>query len=201
MRTMLMILALSLWLPACIWRDAAVVPTTTATSEAGGGSSAGGPIIDQTVTTLFGEEVVLRDFRGKALLIVNTASACEYTPQYQDLQTLQDLYAKRGFSVLAFPCNDFGDAEPGTPEQIHLFCTSHFQTTFPLFEKAHVIGDKLPLFKAMTEDTDLGIRGEIRANFTKFLVDPTGHVVARFEPAIKPLDARVTAQIERVLPQ
>lgn len=201
MRTILKLLALTLCLNACIWRNAGVAPTTAAVNENIRANPPGGPVIDQTVTTLFGEEVVLSDFRGKALLIVNTASACQYTPQYQDLQTLQDLYAQRGFTVLAFPCNDFGDEEPGTPEQIRLFCTSRYQTTFPLFEKAHVTGDKLPLFKALTESTDPGIRGEIRANFTKFLVDPTGHVVARFEPAVKPLDAQVIAQIERVLPQ
>ena len=158
-------------------------------------------MIDHTVKTLDGEEISLARYRGKTLLIVNTASQCGLTPQYEQLEALQQKYASRGFMVLGFPCNDFGSQEPGSAEEIKTFCSSKYQVSFPLFEKVRALGDKSPLYKTLTEEVDPALRGEIKWNFTKFLVDSNGHVVARFEPLVKPLDPQVTAQIEKLLPQ
>ena len=158
--------------------------------------------VDHEVKTLGGETVRLSDYRGKALLIVNTASFCGFTSQYADLKALQDAYAAKGFSVLAFPCNDFGEQEPGSPEEIKAFCSARFDVNFPLFEKIHAKGPKKsPLYKTLTEETAEGIRGEVRWNFTKFLVSPAGEVVARFEPNESPSGARVRAAVEAALPR
>lgn len=158
-------------------------------------------MIDHTVQTIDGEEVALSTYRGKALLIVNTASECGFTPQYEGLQALYEKYQSRGLVVLGFPCNDFGGQEPGTQSEIKSFCSSKFHVSFPLFDKVRAKGDKSPLYKTLTEEVDPALRGEIKWNFTKFLVDPTGRVVARFEPMVKPLDAEMLSQIEKVLPQ
>jgi glutathione peroxidase len=156
------------------------------------------PVLDHSVRTISGEAASLADYRGKALLIVNTASECGLTPQYSGLEALQARYGDRGLVVLGFPCNDFGAQEPGDAEQIQGFCRSRFGVSFPLFEKVRAKGDKSPLYKTLTElPGELG--GEIRWNFTKFLVDREGHVVKRFEPTVEPGAPEVTAAIEEVL--
>ena len=163
-------------------------------------TSTKGPIIDHTVNRLSGESVKLSDYRGKVLLVVNTASFCGYTRQYGDLKQLQDLYGKKGFTVLAFPCNDFGGQEPGSAEEIRSFCQAKFQVNFPLFEKIHAKGPKKsPLYKTLTEETSKEIRGEVRWNFTKFLINKKGEVVARFESSENPTSDRVQALIKKYL--
>jgi len=164
-------------------------------------SSPRSALIDHEVKRLDGTPAKLSDYRGKALLIVNTASFCGYTQQYADLKRIQDKYSAQGFTVLAFPCNDFGGQEPGSPEEIKRFCNARFDVNFPLFEKVHAKGpNKSPLYKTLTEQTGEGIKGEVRWNFTKFLVNPKGEVVARFEPGDNPDSAQVRKAIEKALP-
>ncbi len=188
---------------ACSWNDVKIAgaPTPTPNAAAPTAPATGDKVIDHTVKTLDGEEISLARYRGKTLLIVNTASQCGLTPQYEQLEALQQKYASRGFTVLGFPCNDFGSQEPGSAEEIKTFCSSKYQVSFPLFEKVRALGDKSPLYKTLTEEVDPALRGEIKWNFTKFLVDTNGRVVARFEPLVKPLDPQLTAQIEKLLPQ
>jgi glutathione peroxidase len=135
-----------------------------------------------------GQSVSLAQFRGQVLLIVNTASFCGFTPQYAGLESLFNTYKKRGFQVLAFPCNQFGAQEPGSAAEITSFCESHYGVTFPLFARIDVNGRRAhPLFRFLKERQPgfFGIR-RINWNFTKFLVDRQGNVVARHRPATKP---------------
>lgn len=160
-----------------------------------------GPVLDHTVKTIKGEDKSLADFRGKALLVVNTASQCGYTPQYEGLQELYAKYKARGFEVLAFPSNDFGGQEPGDEDEIAGFVDDKYGVQFPMFAKVPVKGEgKAPLFTTITEQTPEGIKGEIKWNFTKFLVDPSGRVVARYESNVDPMDTDLTAQLESILP-
>jgi glutathione peroxidase len=164
--------------------------------------AAGGPVLDHTVKLLDGTDKSLADYRGKALLVVNTASECGFTPQYADLQEVYAKYKERGLEVLAFPSNDFGEQEPGTPEEIRKFVESKYSVEFEMFDKVVIKGDaKAPLYKTLTEETADGIKGEVKWNFTKFLVDPQGHVVQRFDSAVSPSDPQVTTAIEKVLPK
>ena len=159
------------------------------------------PIHDSELKTLEGLPIHLDDFRGRALLIVNVASQCGLTPQYAGLQTLFDTYSPRGFSVLGFPCNQFGGQEPGTSEEIHTFCETQFGVTFPVVEKVEVNGDgRHPLFAELTAATDIeGYAGDVRWNFEKWLISPSGEIAARFSPLIKPDDARLVEAIEHEL--
>ena len=143
-------------------------------------------------SSLTGQPVPLTDFRGKVLLIVNTASECGFTPQYAGLQTLQDTYQTRGFDVLGFPCNQFGKQEPGDAEQIGAFCESRFHVTFPMFEKIDVNGaDAHPLYKWLTSEKP-GLLGTqaIKWNFTKFLLRRDGTIFKRYAPTTKPDEIR-----------
>lgn len=149
--------------------------------------------------SLSGQPVPLAEFRGKVLLIVNTASECGFTPQYAGLQALHDAYAARGLSVLGFPCNQFGKQEPGDAAQIGQFCEARFQVKFPMFEKIDVNGaDAHPLYKWLTSEKRgvLGTQG-IKWNFTKFLLRRDGTVFKRYAPTTKPEDIR--ADIETLL--
>lgn len=160
-----------------------------------------GPIIEHTVKLLDGTDKSLVDYRGKTLLVVNTASECGFTPQYAELQKLYADYKDKGLEVLAFPSNDFGEQEPGTPEQIRAFVDGEYHVEFTMFDKLVTTGpDKSPLYKTLTEDTAEGIAGDIKWNFTKFVIDPTGRVVARFEPAVSPSDPKLISAIEHALP-
>ncbi|MBK6406383.1 MAG: glutathione peroxidase [Holophagales bacterium] len=142
----------------------------------------------------------LADYQGKALLVVNTASKCGYTKQYAPMEQLYQKYKGRGFEVLAFPANDFMGQEPGTNEEIRAFCTANYKTTFPLFAKISVKGDGMhPLYKYLT--TLPGFSGDITWNFNKFLVDPTGKVVARFGTRVDPMSEEVTKKLEEILPK
>lgn len=162
-------------------------------------------IYDFRVKTQDGEEIPLSDYSGKVLLIVNTATGCGFTPQYDELQDLYELHQKDGFEILDFPCNQFGSQAPGSDEEIHSFCTSRYGITFPQFQKIDVNGENaIPLYKYLTENTtfagfsgakgvmmkavakaqdkDYKNNGKIKWNFTKFLIDRNGEISARFEP-------------------
>lgn len=156
-------------------------------------------VYDFTARTLAGAETSLGDFRGQVLLIVNTASLCGFTPQYEGLENLQRKFAARGFSVLGFPCNQFGAQEPGDEAEIGRFCTAHFGVSFPMFAKIAVNGpDTHPLYAFLKQEKTgtLGIE-KIKWNFTKFLIDRDGRPVARYAPATKP--RAIEAKIEALL--
>jgi glutathione peroxidase len=138
---------------------------------------------------------------GKALLVVNVASKCGLTPQYEGLERLQARFGEAGFTILGVPCNQFAGQEPGTPEEIQQFCSATYGVSFPLTEKLDVNGRRQhPLYEQLTavEDAD-GRAGEIDWNFEKFLISPAGEIVARFRPQTTPEDLQVTDAIERVL--
>lgn len=150
-------------------------------------------------TSLAGAPVSLDTYRGKVLLIVNTASECGFTPQYAGLQKLYDQYESRGFSVLGFPCNQFGKQEPGEAAQIGAFCERNYGVTFPMFGKIDVKGGNAhPLYRYLTDEAP-GIFGlkAIKWNFTKFLVDRNGNIVKRYAPSTK--HDEIAADIEKLL--
>ena len=163
-------------------------------------------IYDFKVKAQDGSDVSLSDYKGKVLLVVNTATGCGFTPQYDELQDLYDEFKDKGLGILDFPCNQFGDQAPGDDEEIHSFCTGRYGITFPQFSKVDVNGENaIPLFKWLAENTkfegfgmspmgmmlsgvvkkndkDYKKNGNIKWNFTKFLIDRNGEIVARFEP-------------------
>ncbi len=160
-----------------------------------------GPL-DFTVLDAEGNEVDLRDYEGKVLLIVNVASRCGLTRQYTALQELQETYGERGFTVLAFPANDFMGQEPGSNEEIQNFCRTSYGVTFPVFAKIAVKGrDQHPLYTWLTEESPEGMRGKIRWNFDKFLVGSDGVPLARYSPRTAPDDRELTRAIEGALPE
>ena len=145
-----------------------------------------------------GSEKALSDYKGKVLLIVNTASECGFTPQYKGLEELYERYRDKGLEVLAFPANNFGAQEPGSDAQIKEFCTLKYHVTFPLFAKTSVKGPDInPLYGFLT--TKAGFDGEISWNFNKFLVDRSGKVVARFDSKVTPLSDELLGKIEALL--
>jgi glutathione peroxidase len=149
--------------------------------------------------TIDGGSRALADYRGKALLVVNTASQCGYTPQYAGLETLYETYGNRGFAVLAFPANNFGSQEPGTDEEIRKFCASNYKIQFDLFSKISVKGPDIhPLYRHLT--TQPGFAGDITWNFNKFLIDANGKTVARFDSAVEPMSTGLTSKLEAILP-
>ena len=144
-------------------------------------------IYDFTATSLAGEDVALKRFEGQVLLIVNTASACGFTPQYRGLEALQKEFGPRGFAVLGFPCNQFGSQEPGDASQIEQFCESNYAVSFPMFAKIDVNGgDAHPLYQFLKSERSGLLGSSIKWNFTKFLVDRSGRVVARHAPTTTP---------------
>jgi glutathione peroxidase len=157
---------------------------------------------DLTINSLDGRPLDLHQFDGKATLVVNVASRCGLTPQYARLEELHERFAASGFSVLGVPCNQFGGQEPGTSEQIATFCSANYGITFPMTEKVEVNGPgKHPLYSrlAITRDAQ-GQAGDILWNFEKFLVSPSGEVVARFRPQTEPTSVEVVTAIEGALP-
>lgn len=177
-------------------------------------------IYDFSVKTRKGEDVSLSNYKGKVLLIVNTATGCGFTPQYDELQDLYDEFKDQGLEILDFPCNQFANQAPGDDEEIHSFCTGRYGITFPQFAKVDVNGDNaIPLFKWLTENTTfkgfgnspMGMmlsiavkksdkeyknNGNIKWNFTKFLIDRNGNIVERFEPTdIKNLKSKIQENI------
>jgi glutathione peroxidase len=144
-------------------------------------------IYDYSAKSLAGEETPLRRFEGKVLLIVNTASACGFTPQYKGLEALQQKLGARGFSVLGFPCNQFGRQEPGNAEEIGQFCANNYAISFPMFDKIDVNGNSAhPLYQYLKGEKSGLIGSAIKWNFTKFLVDRAGKVVGRYAPTTTP---------------
>lgn len=178
-------------------------------------------VYDFTVKAQDGGEVALSDYKGKVLLIVNTATGCGFTPQYDELQDLYELHQKDGLEILDFPCNQFADQAPGSDEEIHDFCTGRYGITFPQFSKIDVLGANAhPLYKYLSENTTFGgfgkgpmslivgaaakkidkdykNNGNVKWNFTKFLIDREGNIVSRFEPTDSLKD--VKAKVEEVL--
>ena len=159
-------------------------------------------IYDTPMHSLQGEPLDLRRFEDKALLIVNVASRCGLTPQYSGLESLQEQYADRGFTVLGVPCNQFGGQEPGSAEEIEAFCSTTYGVSFPMTEKLEVNGSgRHRLYAALTEVADAeGNAGDIQWNFEKFLVSPTGEIVQRFRPLVDPEAPEVIDAIEANLP-
>ncbi len=153
--------------------------------------------------TLSGKPTSLAAFDGKALLLVNVASKCGLTPQYATLEALQDEYAAKGFTVVGFPCNQFGGQEPGSPEQIAEFCSATYGVTFPMMEKVEVNGaGRHPIYKELTALADgAGYKGDIRWNFEKFVVSADRKTITRFKPQTTPNDPAVIAAIKAALPK
>ena len=156
---------------------------------------------DFTAKTIDGKDKALKDYAGKVLLVVNVASQCGLTPQYEGLQKLYEQYRGRGVEVLGFPCNQFAGQEPGTETQIKTFCETHYGVTFPLFAKLEVNGAaRHPLYAFLTEQaTQPDGPGDIQWNFAKFVVDKRGAVAARFSPTVTPSAAELTHAIDRAL--
>jgi glutathione peroxidase len=162
--------------------------------------SAGPGLYNFTLNSIDGKPAPLADYKGKVVLIVNVASQCGYTPQYSALESTYEKYKDQGFVILGFPANNFGAQEPGTNEEIKTFCTRKYSVKFPMYSKISVKGaDQAPLYSYLTKDTGAGISGDIKWNFTKFLVDRNGNVVQRFEPAVTPDSKEVTSAIEKQL--
>jgi len=155
-------------------------------------------LYDFTMNDIDGKPVNLSQYRGKVLLLVNTASFCGNTPQYSDLQTMYEQYNEKGFEILAFPANNFGQQEPGSNQEIKSFCFTKYSLTFPLFSKISVKGsDKHPLYQYLTEQSPFP--GEVEWNFQKYLVDRSGNIVGRFHHRTKPLAPEIVKEVERVL--
>ena len=159
-------------------------------------------LFDTPLTRIDGEQATLAEHKGDVLLVVNVASKCGLTPQYEGLQRLQDTYGDRGFSVLGFPCNQFLGQEPGTSEEIATFCSTTYGVDFPLFEKIDVNGDdRHAVYEELTTVPDAdGYTGDIRWNFEKFVISPGGEVVARFNPTVEPEAPELVEVIEKHLP-
>jgi glutathione peroxidase len=155
---------------------------------------------DLPIHTLQGESTTLAAYAGKTILAVNVASKCGLTPQYTGLEELQKTYGPKGFTVIGFPCNQFLDQEPGTPEEIETFCSTTYGVTFPLMEKIDVNGDdRHPIYEVLTDVADAeGHSGDVRWNFEKFLIAPDG-TITRFGPMITPDDPALVAAIEASL--
>jgi glutathione peroxidase len=155
-----------------------------------------------TLNSIDGTPAPLANYKGKVVLVVNVASQCGYTPQYSALEATYEKYKDQGFVILGFPANNFGAQEPGTNEEIKTFCTRKYSVTFPMYSKLSVKGtDQSPLYAYLTKETGKGITGDIKWNFTKFLVDRNGNVVQRFEPAVTPDSKEVVSAIEKQLKQ
>jgi glutathione peroxidase len=173
-------------------------------SRASGATDSGekmNSIYDFTLKDIDHKEVNLGQYRGKVVLVVNVASRCGFTPQYEGLQKVYLKYKDRGFVILGFPANNFMSQEPGTDEEIKTFCSAKYNVTFPIFSKISVKGDDIhPLYKFLTsKETDPDFGGDIKWNFSKFLFDKSGKIVARFEPAVKPESDPMIQAIEKAL--
>jgi glutathione peroxidase len=153
---------------------------------------------DFAATSIDGQEVDLSTYKDQVVLVVNTASKCGFTPQYEGLQKLQEKYADQGFAVLGFPCDQFGHQEPGDEEEIASFCSTSYGVTFPMFAKVEVNGEGAhPLFQWLKDEQGGLLGGAIKWNFTKFLVGRDGAVINRYAPTTKP--EKLTGDIEKAL--
>jgi len=155
-------------------------------------------VYDFSAKTMSDEDKSLADYKGKVLLIVNTASECGFTPQFEGLQELYDAYQDQDFEILGFPCNQFGGQDPGSDEEIAQFCEQNYSVTFPMFSKVNVKDDDAhPLFRYLTEEAKGMLTKQIKWNFTKFLVNQDGDVVNRFAPQTKP--EQIKGEIDELL--
>jgi len=155
-------------------------------------------IYDFTLNSIDGAPAPLSTFKGKVVMVVNVASKCGYTPQYAGLEKLYEKYKDKGFVIVGVPANNFGAQEPGTNEEIKTFCNRNYNVTFPMMSKVSVKGDdKTPLYQYLTGATG----GEIKWNFTKFLIDKKGGIASRFESAVTPESAEMIKAIEQALAQ
>jgi glutathione peroxidase len=163
--------------------------------------SGGAGVYDFTLNSIDGHDAPLAAYKGKVLLLVNVASKCGFTPQYAALESVYEKYKDRGLVILGFPANNFGSQEPGTNAEIKAFCSRTYHVSFPMYAKISVLGDdKAPLYRFLTDKSaHPKTGGEIRWNFTKFLVDRNGKIAARFEPPVKPDSPEMTAAIENAL--
>ena len=161
------------------------------------------PMWNVPLKTLDGKDAKLADFKGKALMLVNVASKCGLTPQYTTLEALQKKYAAQGFTVIGFPCNQFGGQEPGSAEEIQQFCSTNYGITFPIMEKIEVNGPgRHEVYKTLTAIKDTtGKDGDIHWNFEKFVVSADGTQITRFSPKTTPDDPAVIAAVEAALPK
>jgi glutathione peroxidase len=158
--------------------------------------------IFENLSTLAGNPLDAKELNGRAVLVVNVASRCGLTPQYTGLERLQERYGERGFTVLGVPCNQFGEQEPGSAEEIQTFCSTTYGVSFPMTEKLDVNGpERHPLYSTLSATADqAGEAGDVQWNFEKFLISPHGQPVARFRPTIEPESDELTAAIEAELP-
>ena len=193
------LLVFSAFLSESVVAQPPIVLTSSTTSNMPlGQESPSTQIYDFTMDDIDGKPRPLSEFKGQVMMIVNTASFCGNTPQYEGLQTLYEQYREQGFTILAFPANDFGKQEPGNNKEIAEFCYTKYSLEFPLFSKITVLGDqKHPLYRYLTTDTPF--KGEIKWNFQKFLVDRQGQVIARYAPKKKPLTPEIVEDIEKAL--
>ena len=161
----------------------------------------GKTVYDFTLNSIDGQPAPLAAYKGKVVLLVNVASRCGYTPQYAALESIYEKYKDRGFVIVGIPANNFGGQEPGTNQEIKTFCSSKYNVTFPMMAKVSVKGeDTTPLYQYLTDKAaNPQTGGEIKWNFTKFLVGPDGHVITRFEPDVTPDAQQVTSAIEKAL--
>jgi glutathione peroxidase len=159
------------------------------------------PMWNAAIKTLKGQATTLAAYKGKALMLVNVASQCGNTPQYATLEALQKKYGPKGFTVIGFPCNQFGQQEPGTAEEIQTFCATNYGITFPIMEKIEVNGpNRHDIYKSLTQIADAGGHaGDIRWNFEKFVVSADGTKITRFSPKQKPEDPAVIAAVEAAI--
>ena len=165
------------------------------------GTMLGASVHDYTLPSIEGKPAPLAQYKGKVALIVNVASQCGFTPQYSGLQKLYEKYQSRGFVVLGFPANNFGGQEPGSNEEIRQFCSRRYNVTFPMYAKISVQGsDQAPLYRYLTDrQAHPETGGDVKWNFTKFLVDGDGRVIGRFEPSVAPESPELVQAIEKAL--
>ncbi len=191
---------LGMMLVACLFVTAS---RQTIAEEKTPDGSDGASVLDRSMKALDGKTVDLSKYKGRVVLVVNTASKCGLTPQYTELQALYEKYKDQGLVVLGFPCNQFRQQEPGSAKEISEFCTKNYGVTFDMFDKVEVNGDDAcPLYKQLTAlDLQPKGKGNVSWNFEKFIIDRDGKPVARFEPKTKPDDKIVVATIEKLLSQ
>jgi glutathione peroxidase len=159
-------------------------------------------IYEFTLPSIEGKPLPLANFKGKVVLVVNVASRCGFTPQYSALESTYEKYKDQGFVILGFPANNFGSQEPGTNQEIKTFCQTKYSVTFPMYAKVSVKGDdQTPLYTYLTKQANPALAGDIKWNFTKFLVDRNGNVIKRFEPDVTPDSPEVIAAIQQALKQ
>lgn len=155
-------------------------------------------IYDFSANNIYGEEVSMKEYKGKVVLIVNTASKCGLTPQFKELEQLYKEYKEKGLEILGFPCNQFANQDPGTNEEVHQFCQLNYGVTFTMFEKVDVNGDNAhPIYKYLTSQSKGIFNNKIKWNFTKFLIDAEGNVIKRYAPTVVP--SKIKKDIEKLL--